>query len=878
MIQELRNQLDDTVFRRNRSQCFSKSLQQHNTMIEKSENIPLAKLEEDAVMLQQSESRYTEYKSRKQQNNTNQMPATIFGERLYKKIMEEKEERRLNLPKLGSETNVNKIPDECIVESDKENGSQFSINNVNEFNTIIQISNSETSYKKNSAKRLNEKDDTCKNKRLKIEDNQNKGDDIDYNHAIMQYDIKDDFTKLEELYFTHSSKRDYLEMNRRASSEYSGTKQAQKCRNEWKKQEETSSMKDYDNSRTRKGSIDSSRNRGASTSNEKLNSDYHHDDYINGHRKNHYRHGSSSSRSYSKSRSDYESSHRLREKSSRTCRDRRYDDYKYDSRHRNDRSRRSYDSRETGVRTRYSDRERGDLRDRLKHTMNDVEDKESRSGSYKSNRYDNRRPKETAATTSEDKRSYKDDKAVVENDDSQTSSNQIFVHVIKVKNSHGESIEQHSAKNETRALVSSAESTSGYATKNSSNMEEGEISSSTDCSPKKESDSTKISMDQVIKGEIGANATEITQVEDASGNTAVDQQADHVKSRDLIPHSSTVTKQLEEAAEIDTKQTESATSLSEENAENTIHVDTMQLNSAGEHVTDEMYDFLNLDMSKLFSYGPAPRSVQDHIEPRESSPVTLYFNQNIERNNNGDSDCQNCVDENLRDYASDSSVRLEEMYDFNNENNVRSEEIGDVYAEGTVEIDTENNPETDNNVHQTDVEDVKSTISKDATQAETVLDSVDTNQVSGENESSHQIPDNNNAEASRTCLDDHNYVRDTVIDSPNFNAVSSTSECPEVASTTTTAKETETEEANVQSVDTKKTSTVKNKKDQNSKAVVVLRRRKVVTLSDSNASMTVLINTDSVRSPFVADNSDKSDSVSKPRACKLVRAVKPLCK
>lgn len=115
-------------------------------MAEKYDSVTsLMNLEDNAFMSQQIESSYTEYKSKKQQSNIDQISVTIFGERLHKRIMEDtREDKRLRASsKLSSETNVNKISEECIVESDKENGSQSSINNNgNESNIVTRSSNS----------------------------------------------------------------------------------------------------------------------------------------------------------------------------------------------------------------------------------------------------------------------------------------------------------------------------------------------------------------------------------------------------------------------------------------------------------------------------------------------------------------------------------------------------------------------------------------------------------------------------------------------------------------------------------------------------------------------------------------------------------------
>lgn len=684
---------------------------------------------------------------------------------------------------------------------------------------------------------MNEEDDTCKSKRLKTEDTEDRNDDdIDCN-SMMQYDTKDDLTKLEDqLCVMYSIKKDQvsLETKRRATSEHGDMKQMQNCKNGWKKEERISASKDYSDARVRKESVDSSRSRATSISNERFNNDHQHDYYMNGHRKNDYRHGSSSSRSFFKNRSDYESSssHRLREKSSRMYRDRKYNDYKYDNRYKNDRSRRSYDSKETsGVRTRYGSRERGDLRDRLRHTTSDVEERRSRSGSYKSNKYDNHKLKETAAN-SEDKRSHKSSKAEI---DSRVS----FSRTVNttVEHSVGKSTEQYSAKNELCAPASSAESTSTCATtKDESHLEEGEILDSPNSNLKK-NDSAKNSTIQAVE----ENVAKTIEVEGVSGNAFVGIQGNMESTSYCVKN------------------------------------DLIQLNPADEcqPMTTETY-FDNFVMNDLHS---------DKIVVYPSLPSPEIIGG---CNNNGDYECEDCIEENVAD---DVNRPVEETYDFNNESVIRIEEVGNASAEGTTKVDevttmldfANSLPLNVNDIHQTDRE-VASSASDGITQIKTVpnCDNAHESRVSNENETSHEIPGNNNAGVSRTCLGDHNYVRDTVIDVSDLHAVPGNSERCESASDTAIPKETEAE-VNTQSIDTKKTTstTVKSKKDQSSnKAIVISRRRKAVTLSDNNASMTVLINTESARSSLVVDNSasDKSDTVSKPRACKLARTIKPLCK
>lgn len=685
-------------------------------------------------------------------------------------------------------------------------------------------------------KRLNEEDDICKSKHLKTENNEDRNDNIDCN-SMAQYDIKDDFMKLRDqlctAYFV-KKKQTQPETKRRANSEYRDTKQAYNCKNRWEKEKRTSATKDYDNTRTRKEIVDSSRSQTVSVSNERLNSDHQQDYYINSHRKNDYRRGSSSSRSSFKNKNDYESSssYRLWEKSSRGYRDRKYDDYKYDSRYKNDRSRRDYDKETGDIRTRYSNRERADLRDRSRYTMSDVEERRSRSGSYKSNKYDNDRLKETA-NVSENKKLHKDSKTM--EIDSRGSSSRTVVNTI-VDHSIEKNIE-HSAKDELCAPASSTENTLTCAIiEDKSHLEEGEILDS----PEKKNDVTKTSTTQLIEENLVEAST---QVKDAN-----------------------------EAMDI------------KENVKNISHCikkDVTQLNPDGEYISMTVETCLHnfkindLHSDKIVIYPSLP-----------SSGVIGGCN-----NNSDDYEGENCVYENVENDIVNCSV--ERIYDYNN-GNIISDEVGNVDVEDTVvdkvvtmlSLANKSLLSNDNDIHQTDQEDVGNSISNEVMHVKAVsitCDNVDKSQVSNGNETSYQIPNNSNTEASRTCLGDHNYVRDTAIDASNLDAVFNTLKCREfVSDIEGILKETEGEKMVVQSVDTKKitSTTVKNKKDQNSKAVVISRRRKAVTLSDNNASMTVLINMDAAKSSHGTDNSvnDKSDTVSKPRACKLARSTKPSCK
>jgi len=130
--------------------------------------------------------------------------------------------------------------------------------------------------------------------------------------------------------------------------------------------------------------------------------------------------------------------------------------------------------------------------------------------------------------------------------------------------------------------------------------------------------------------------------------------------------------------------------------------------------------------------------------------------------------------------------------------------------------------------------------------------------------------DETDIEINRSCLSDHNYVRDPVVEdsTKNSDTIQTSSEIANCkAIVEATSKETKAEKVvNVQSIDTsKKISAVQKKKIQQAKRAVISCRRRVVTLSDSNASMIVMMNTDSETSADSSVDSNNKDISSKPR-------------
>lgn len=131
------------------------SSHQQYVVAEEHESVASSRYSEEKEFLSHRiESPDDEYKSRKPQNDVGEyIPVTLFGERLHKKIMnEEKEEKKQRtLSKLSAEAkDVKEISEECVVESDKENGSHTGINNnANESNAIIRSSSSGNIIKEN---------------------------------------------------------------------------------------------------------------------------------------------------------------------------------------------------------------------------------------------------------------------------------------------------------------------------------------------------------------------------------------------------------------------------------------------------------------------------------------------------------------------------------------------------------------------------------------------------------------------------------------------------------------------------------------------------------------------------------------------------------
>ncbi|XP_018372382.1 PREDICTED: protein dopey homolog PFC0245c-like [Trachymyrmex cornetzi] len=364
--------LDDITFRRShnyKSRDFSihKLPYRHNITkkYEDTSSIHLQESETEETESYQIQFCHDEYKSKKPQNKVHRMP-TVFGERLYKRIIEDKKEEEnqtelINL--LAANIKTKDISKENIIENDKKAGSPFGMNNNDNDSNIGRCSSSEPSYRKNLMKRTNEEDNTSRHKRIKIEKNEEETitKETNYNY-LTQYDLTDNFTQYDmkdnlkfedQLDVVHSFKKEEVSVcdERRAASEYRDTKENRSCTNGRRSETRSKSAKDHDSSYIKNSHAHSLRNFRTSASHttrvsERFDSDY---------RKNGHRYSPPRRRSYSRSRSDYESSssHRLREKSSRTYREAKYDNYKYDSRYRYDRLKRNCGNEEDDRKTRY---------------------------------------------------------------------------------------------------------------------------------------------------------------------------------------------------------------------------------------------------------------------------------------------------------------------------------------------------------------------------------------------------------------------------------------------------------------------------------------------------------------------------------------------
>ncbi|XP_067212895.1 uncharacterized protein DDB_G0287625 isoform X2 [Linepithema humile] len=535
-----------------------------------------------------------------------------------------------------------------------------------------------------------------------------------------------------------------------------------------------------------------------------------------GYKESNYRYNSRS-RSYSRSRSNQESlsNNHLRIRSNSTYRNRKYDDCKNDSRYRSERSKRDYNSKGDD-KTKCRSRERSNLRDTSRYVSSDIEDRES-GNSCKNNKYEKHRTKEEEANVSDSKRSHN---AAVEID-FQTSSRTV---VNAVVNYSAKKDAETKSKSDIKS-TNSIESTSTCSTiKDLSNLEEGEILDS----PEKVNNFENLSNDNKIKEE---KSVKTFPVED--------------KNEQLNSGKNDTT--VNEVRNCNNDINECKSHLHENVADSTVH---------NTETIEQIHDSNN-DNDCCYT------------EEKLKSSITETAD-NIKETN---------------DVNSANDTKITKMDDLNIKNAIKKEQINEPSDKNAIKISEDNNFITDSITCKIDEE--LSSTSK-ITKVEAVLncdnESRDESEILSKNNIFVGRLDKCNTKANHSCLSDHNYNQNPPASANDFDAVEEPTilGCHKTVSETVKMKEMQLEEpVNVQSVDIKKTMSplVRNKKDQQNKGIVISRRRKAVTLSDSNASMTVLMNTNIMKTSPASDNCNDSDSVLKPRACKTSRAsIKAACK
>ncbi|KYN28492.1 hypothetical protein ALC57_02104 [Trachymyrmex cornetzi] len=874
--------LDDITFRRShnyKSRDFSihKLPYRHNITkkYEDTSSIHLQESETEETESYQIQFCHDEYKSKKPQNKVHRMP-TVFGERLYKRIIEDKKEEEnqtelINL--LAANIKTKDISKENIIENDKKAGSPFGMNNNDNDSNIGRCSSSEPSYRKNLMKRTNEEDNTSRHKRIKIEKNEEETitKETNYNY-LTQYDLTDNFTQYDmkdnlkfedQLDVVHSFKKEEVSVcdERRAASEYRDTKENRSCTNGRRSETRSKSAKDHDSSYIKNSHAHSLRNFRTSASHttrvsERFDSDY---------RKNGHRYSPPRRRSYSRSRSDYESSssHRLREKSSRTYREAKYDNYKYDSRYRYDRLKRNCGNEEDDRKTRYRREKYDDVRDKYRYSSSDAEDKESNS-SYKNKKHENRRTRKEKASILDDKKLLCNDK--VETNLRESSSRTIVNNTMNF--SVGKNVEQHKVKNESEIkLKDFSEVIPIHIVKKDLEHvpEEGEILDS----PKKKDKFTKISAENRRE----KSNVKIVPVEDKNEDISVNSSIDNK----LISLQND-TKQLE-VADISTKKIEVPSRLVQENSKDCEEI--IQSNLCKNHVVADKINncIKDKDKCKFLNKNLMEPIVQNIGITEQVRDSDIDNSDKNNTNNSKDSITEIIKIKETIDFNIDSVTKIKEIDDSSIEG-ASKKDINNLNIGSVVEITEMNNFNNSDSIHK--IGDELRISTAEVTKVEAMLncdiEDRDKSQASLERETFHQM---SNKSVIKTCLNDHNYVQNSSINVSNLDAIqkpSLRSERNTAILDTATSKETKVETINVQSAGVKKTiSIVKNKKDQQSRGILISHRRKAVILSDSNASMTVLMNT--VKTSSVTNSCNNNDSTLKPRACKISRmTAKATCK
>lgn len=667
---------------------------------------------------------------------------------------------------------------------------------------------------------------------------------------LVQYEMKDNFVKFEgRLDVAHHLKEEEVPLDkRRAASEHQDTTRYNRdCTNGWRREGRNNS-------------------RIASTSNHAL------EEPNNGYKKSGHRYNSRR-RSYSRSRSDYESSgsHRLRERSNRTYRNRKYDDYKCDSQYRTKRDyrlKRNYESMEGEGKTRHRSRERGDSAwDKSRHTSSDLEDKEGTS-SYKSKRYESRRIKETTASVLHNKSLHERDKAEI---DFRASSSRTIVNTT-VNQSAKKTTEQDKVKNESN--IKPINLTKDIPTKNSCCLEEGEIVDS----PEKKVDSTKISKDHKL-------VENNTKIEDKKEDVSVI--ASIANDKSILLQDDVITgKQSDKVVDIGTKGAEAAScsvqttlkdpeEMAESNSpgKNNALVDEMRKCN---DVEDTCKSQSNEDLidSTICTTGMIEQVCEVQCNENLTTDSTIDTDigtiKQVCDSNVEDEDVKSRVEEESKTSVVemvDSNTKVKRIEDPDVESAIHKNKVNESNnSDSPITIVEANNSDSTRKI---DTEESKGSVAEAVLNCD--IESRNENQVPIENETSPRTSGNSNVELNHSCLSDHNYVQDA----PPVKAIQESGR-KTILEEAATLKKTKTEEKidvpSTSGVKRTTSSTVKNKKNQPSKGMVVMRRRKPVTLSDSNASMTVLMNMNKTSS--VISSNPSNEPFLKPRACKVLRACK----
>lgn len=732
-------------------------------------------------------------------------------------------------------------------------------------------------------KRKNEEDNTCRHKRFKIENNEGTTTkEIDYNYFTrydltdnpVQHEMKNSLTKFEDQSnATHSFKKEEVPVHieRRAASEYRDMKHNQSYTNRWKNDSKIDaknySARDHDGSNVKNDRADSLRNSRISST-----SSYVSEGFNSNYKKNGYRY-SPPRRSYSRSRSDYESSHRLRERSSRTYREKKYDDYKYDSRYKNSRLKWNYESEENDGKTRYRRRERDRLREKSRYSSSDNEEKESNS-SYKNKTYENHRLKKENVLN--DKKLHESNKVAAETNSREFSSRIIVNNVTNI----GKNIEQHQVINESEIEPkNSIESISPHVAMKNSNilanirlLEEGEILDS----PEKKRNFAKISKDDKME----ENNVKSVPVEDKNENISISTDGKSTS----FQNNANSTKQLE-VADITTKKIEIALCLLQENSKNCEKV--IQLNSSkNDMAVDKVYNCKkDEDTCKSYISEDLMDSIAENIgaiEQVHDTDIDGNDKNNVDKTSSKNfiiEIAETAKIEEMTASSIESITKIKEFEDPNSESATKKEEANNLNIE-SIEVTEANNF---NNNSKIDGDELgTSRTAKVEAVLNCDIESRGKSEAPIESETLHQMSSKSNVEM---CLNDHNYVQNPFTNVSDPDAIQKPflrSECGESVPEPTSKKTQVERTINVQSINSAKrtvsSSTVKKKKDQQGKGILISHRRKAVTLSDSNASMTVLMNTNAAKTFSVADERDDDDSALKPRACKKLRVKLMHCK